>query len=43
MQIGFIPLWYEGNVAAFNKSISGYTIHADGNWDGLKTIKKNDL
>ena len=43
MQIGFIPLWYEGSIAALSKSISGYTIHSDGNWNGLTTIKKNEF
>jgi len=34
-------LWYEGNFAAFNKNISGYHIHLDGNWNALKTVRKN--
>ena len=37
----FLPLWYEGNFAAFNKNISGYHIHLDGNWNALKTVRKN--
>jgi len=36
----FMPLWYEGNFAAFNNDISGYYIHTDGSWDALKTIRK---
>ncbi len=36
----FIPLWYEGNFAAFNKNISGYYIHIDGSWGALKTVRK---
>lgn len=37
---GFIPLWFEGNVAAFNKNISGYQISLDGSWDALNSIRK---
>jgi peptide/nickel transport system substrate-binding protein len=37
----FMPLWFEGNFAAFNKNISGYYIHNDGSWDALKTVRKN--
>ena len=38
-----MPLWFEGNFAAFNKNISGYYIHIDGSWKALKTVrKKND-
>ena len=36
----FMPLWFEGNFAAFNKNISGYYIHIDGSWDALKTVRK---
>jgi len=39
----FIPLWYEGNFAAFNKNITGYYIHLDGNWSALNTIRKSDV
>ncbi|MAS00362.1 MAG: peptide ABC transporter substrate-binding protein [Nitrosomonadales bacterium] len=37
----FIPLWYEGNFAAFNKNIIGYDVHLDGNWNALKYVRKN--
>jgi len=37
----FMPLWFEGNFAAFNKNISGYYIRNDGSWDALKTVRKN--
>jgi len=37
----FMPLWFEGNFAAFNKNISGYYINNDGSWDALKTVRKN--
>jgi peptide/nickel transport system substrate-binding protein len=36
----FMPLWFEGNFAAFNNNISGYYIHTDGSWDALKTVRK---
>jgi len=40
-QLPYIPLWYEGQFAAFNKNISGYTPKPDGNWDDLATIKSS--
>ncbi|MDB4040201.1 ABC transporter substrate-binding protein [Methylophilaceae bacterium] len=36
----FMPLWFEGNFAAFNNNISGYYIHTDGSWDALTTVRK---
>jgi len=36
----YAPLWYEGQFAAMRKEVSGYAPAADGNWDGLATIKK---
>jgi len=39
-QLGFIPLWYEGNYAAFRNSIINFEIYSNGNWDGLKSVKK---
>jgi peptide/nickel transport system substrate-binding protein len=41
-QVGFLPLWFEGNVAAHSKQISNYKVHNDGNWDGLKNIRKHN-
>ena len=41
-QVGFLPLWYEGNIAAHTKQISNYKVHNDGNWDGLKNIRKHN-
>lgn len=40
-QLPYIPLWYEGQFAAFNKNISGYAPKPDGNWDDLATIKRS--
>lgn len=37
----YVPLWYEGQFAAMRRDISGYPPAADGNWDGLATIKKH--
>lgn len=36
----YAPLWYEGQFAAMNRTISNYTPAPDGNWDALATIKK---
>jgi peptide/nickel transport system substrate-binding protein len=41
-QVGFLPLWFEGNIAAHSKQISNYKVHNDGNWDGLKNIRKHN-
>ena len=38
-QLPYIPLWYEGQFAAFSKNISNYTPKADGNWDDLHNIE----
>jgi peptide/nickel transport system substrate-binding protein len=40
-QLPYIPLWYEGQFAAFNKNISNYAPKPDGNWDDLATIKRS--
>lgn len=37
-QLPYIPLWYEGQFAVFNKKISNYAPKPDGNWDDLATI-----
>jgi len=36
----YVPLWYEDNVAAFRETISGYTLAADGNFDGILLSRK---
>lgn len=40
-QLPYIPLWYEGQFAAFNKDITNYAPKPDGNWDDLATIKRS--
>lgn len=40
-QLPYIPLWYEGQFAAFSKNISHYKPKADGNWDDLATIQRS--
>jgi peptide/nickel transport system substrate-binding protein len=37
-QLPYVPLWYEDHVFVARKSIAGYQIAADGNYDGLKTV-----
>lgn len=39
-QLPYIPLWYEGQFAVFNKEITNYLPKSDGNWDDLATIRK---
>ncbi len=40
-QLPYIPLWYEGQFAAFNKNITNYSPKPDGNWDDLATISNH--
>ncbi len=37
-QLPYIPLWYEGQFAAFNKDINNYSPKPDGDWDDLAII-----
>ena len=37
-QLPYIPLWYEGQFAAMHKSLRGYALKSDGNWDGLAEV-----
>ncbi len=39
-QLPYIPLWYEGQFAAMRKDLKGYQIKADGNWDGLISLRR---
>jgi peptide/nickel transport system substrate-binding protein len=39
-QLPYIPLWYEGQFAAMQQNIMGYSLSADGNWDGLVTVTR---
>lgn len=38
----YVPLWYEGQFVAMRQDLTGYTLAADGNWDGLATIERRD-
>ena len=38
-ELPYVPLWYEDNVLATHYQVTGYTLAADGNYDGLNTIK----
>lgn len=40
-QLPYIPLWHEGQFAAFNKNIKHYASKSDGNWDNLATIQRS--
>lgn len=37
-QLPYIPLWYEGQFAAYQSSVKSYQPMPDGNWDGLANI-----
>jgi peptide/nickel transport system substrate-binding protein len=39
-QLPYVPLWYEDNILARRKEISGYVLSPDGNYDGLKNVKR---
>jgi peptide/nickel transport system substrate-binding protein len=34
----YIPLWYEDHLLAMREEIEGYTLQADGNYDGLNQV-----
>ncbi len=36
----YIPLWYEDQVVAFRRGVSGYEPVADGGWEGLATVER---
>ena len=40
-QLPYIPLWYEGQFVAMQKSITHYAPKPDGNWDGLAIIERS--
>ncbi|MGB4811422.1 MAG: ABC transporter substrate-binding protein [Methylophilaceae bacterium] len=41
-QLPYIPLWYEGQFAAYNTKIKNFASKADGNWDDLVTISTSN-
>ena len=40
-QLPYVPLWYEDNVFVSRKSIAGYQIANDGNYDGLELVNSH--
>lgn len=38
-QLPYIPLWYEGQFAAYRAPVRDYAAQPDGNWDGLANIQ----
>lgn len=38
-QLPYIPLWYEGQFAAYRAPVQEYDAQADGNWDGLANVQ----
>ena len=39
-QLPCVPLWYEGQFVAMRKGLTHYTLQADGNWDGLREVRR---
>ena len=39
-QLPYVPLWYEDNLFAARKDISGYTLARDGNYDGVISVQR---
>ncbi len=39
-QLPYVPLWYEDHFVAMRDTVSGYTLAADGNYDGLNSITR---
>jgi peptide/nickel transport system substrate-binding protein len=42
-QLPYIPLWYEGQFVAMQKSIKNYAPKLDGNWDELTNISRQKM
>jgi peptide/nickel transport system substrate-binding protein len=42
LDLPYLPLWYEAQVSASNRRISGYRLMMDGNYDGLQQVKLTD-
>lgn len=42
-QLPYVPLWYEDQVFAMRDGIDGYTLTSDGNYDGLLTVRRDDI
>jgi peptide/nickel transport system substrate-binding protein len=40
-ELPYIPLWYEGQFAAFGQNISHYNPKPDGNWDDLAIVTRS--
>jgi len=39
-QLPYVPLWYEDNLLARRRNVTGYTLSADGNYDGLLSVER---
>ena len=39
-QLPYVPLWYEDQVFIARRGITGYTLAADGNYDGLQQVQR---
>jgi len=39
-RLPYVPLWYEDQVLMARKSIKGYEIQSDGNYDGLEYVER---
>lgn len=37
----YVSLWYEDNIAFFRQDMQGYIVSSDGNYDGLKSVKRS--
>lgn len=38
-QLPYVPLWYEDHIVVTRRQLTGYTLAADGNYDGLEGVK----
>ncbi len=41
-ELPYVPLWYEDQVFASRRGISGYVVEPDGNYDGLIRVRISD-
>ena len=38
-ELPYVPLWYEDHIFVARRTIEGYTLARDGNYDGLEKVR----
>lgn len=42
-ELPYVPLWYEDHVFVAHRNITGYTMASDGNYDGLASVRREQV